>query len=65
MCCCVDVPCVCSTRRNPRTNQRLKFESAVKRRKGQVQAVRVGEADRYGGEATGIRTTVSRSHKIA
>lgn len=52
-------------RKNPRKNQRIKYESAVKRRSGQVVTVRTGEAGRYAGEATGIRTTVSRSHKIA
>lgn len=52
-------------RKNPRKNQRLKYESAVKRRKGQVLPVRVGEADMYAGEVTGIRKNVSRSHKIA
>ncbi len=58
--------CVSALRcRNPRKNQRIKYESALKRRKGQVVAMRVGEADRYIGETTGIRTTVSRSHKIA
>ena len=57
--------CDVSPSRNPRKNQRLKYESAQKRRKGQVLPVRVGEADKYRGEETGIRTTVSRSHKIA
>lgn len=55
LCCC----------RNPRKNQRMKFEKAVKRRTGQVAAMRTGEGGRYAGEALGIRTTVSRSHKIA
>lgn len=50
--------------KNPRVNQRRKFEKAAKRRKGQVREVRTGEASMYGGEASGIRSKVTRSRRI-
>lgn len=49
--------------RNPRKAQRIKFERALVRRQGQVQAVRQPE-ERYGGEATGIKANVTKSRKL-
>jgi U3 small nucleolar RNA-associated protein 3 len=48
---------------NPRVAYRLKAEKAAKRRQGQVVTMRdkKGEGDNYGGEATGIRTNISKS----
>ncbi len=52
--------------RNPRVHNRMKAEKFTKRRKGQVAPMRnkAEEAGSYGGEATGIRTNISRSRKI-
>lgn len=50
--------------RNPRVKKREAFRKAVIRRKGQVQDVRVDEVGRYGGEATGIRSTITRSRRL-
>lgn len=50
--------------KNPRVHGRKKYEKALKRRKGQVQTLRTGEAGQYGGEATGIRSDITRSRKI-
>jgi U3 small nucleolar RNA-associated protein 3 len=50
--------------RNPRVKKRMQFRKAVIRRKGQVRDVRVGEAGRYGGETTGIKSNLTRSRKI-
>ncbi|KAF4147471.1 Sas10 C-terminal domain [Phytophthora infestans] len=50
--------------RNPRVKKRLQYRKAVIRRKGQVRDVRVGEAGKYGGESTGIKSNLSRSRKI-
>ncbi|KAL4111363.1 hypothetical protein PRIC1_003043 [Phytophthora ramorum] len=50
--------------RNPRVKKRLQYRKAVIRRKGQVRDVRVGEAGKYGGETTGIKSNLSRSRKI-
>ena len=49
--------------RNPRVKMRKKFEKKMKARKGQVREMRTGEAANYGGEASGIRASVSRSRK--
>ncbi|KAE9108157.1 hypothetical protein PF010_g12020 [Phytophthora fragariae] len=50
--------------RNPRVKKRLQYRKAVIRRKGQVRDVRVGEAGKYGGETTGIKSNLTRSRKI-
>ncbi|ETI38029.1 hypothetical protein F441_15956 [Phytophthora nicotianae CJ01A1] len=50
--------------RNPRVKKRMQYRKAVIRRKGQVRDVRVGEAGKYGGESTGIKSNLSRSRKI-
>jgi hypothetical protein len=52
--------------KNPRAHYRKKAEKAVMRRKGQVVPMRDSskEAGIYGGESTGIRTTVSHSRRI-
>lgn len=50
--------------RNARVKKRVKYDQAVIRRKGAVQAVRVGEAAAYGGERTGIKADLSRSRKF-
>lgn len=49
--------------RNPRVKNKIKFNKAVKRRKGAVQPMRT-KVDLYGGEATGIKTHLKRSVKI-
>ncbi|KAH7445745.1 hypothetical protein KP509_01G022400 [Ceratopteris richardii] len=46
--------------KNPRKKYKLKHEKAVIRRKGQVREIKHPTSS-YGGEATGIRTTISRS----
>lgn len=50
--------------RNPRVKKRTQHARAVKRRKGQVVDVRVGEGDRYGGEVAGINARVSRARQL-
>jgi U3 small nucleolar RNA-associated protein 3 len=50
--------------KNPRKKHRVKFEKALVRRKGAVREVVPGAAGGYGGEATGIKSTVSRSRKL-
>ncbi|TMW69346.1 hypothetical protein Poli38472_001502 [Pythium oligandrum] len=50
--------------RNPRVKKRMQYRKAVIRRKGQVRDVRVGEAGRYGGESTGIKSNLTRSRKL-
>lgn len=50
--------------RNPRLKKRMQFRKAQIRRKGQVRDVRVGEAGKYGGETTGIKSNLTRSRKI-
>ncbi|XP_057437680.1 protein THALLO [Lotus japonicus] len=47
-------------KKNPRKNYKMKHQKAVKNRKGQVQAIRKPTAP-YGGEATGINASISRS----
>ncbi|XP_028146545.1 something about silencing protein 10 [Diabrotica virgifera virgifera] len=49
--------------RNPRVKHKLKYRKAVIRRKGAVREPRK-ELSRYGGEISGIKSTVSRSIKI-
>lgn len=53
---------VCRRRdiKNPRKRQRLRYESAQKKRQGMVQNIRTPD-DVYGGEATGIKKNVSKS----
>ncbi|KAI9917922.1 hypothetical protein PsorP6_013021 [Peronosclerospora sorghi] len=50
--------------RNPRVKKRMQYRKAIIRRKGQVRDVRMGEAGKYGGEATGIKSNLTRSRKI-
>jgi U3 small nucleolar RNA-associated protein 3 len=50
--------------KNPRKKHRVKFEKALVRRKGAVREVVPGAAGGYGGEATGIKSTVARSRKL-
>lgn len=50
--------------RNPRVKKREQYRKALIRRKGTVRDVRTGETDAYGGEATGIKSSISRSRKI-
>lgn len=50
--------------RNPRIRNKNKFIKAEKRRKSQVQPVRSQEKA-YGGESTGIRTTLTKSVRIS
>lgn len=47
--------------KNPRKKHRIKFAEANVRRKGQVQEVKTGAAGYYAGEATGIKSKVSKS----
>lgn len=47
--------------RNPRVKKRRRYEKALKRRKGQVAALRTNEADQYMGEKSGIRSDVTHS----
>mmetsp|Transcript_29360 Transcript_29360/g.72631 ORF Transcript_29360/g.72631 Transcript_29360/m.72631 type:complete len:489 (-) Transcript_29360:215-1681(-) len=49
--------------KNPRKRLRGKFEKAVVRRKGQVRDMRE-DGGGYGGEATGIKTSVSKSRRF-
>ena len=50
--------------RNPRKKKRIQYEKAKVRRKGQVRAMRTGEADRYAGEMSGIRSNITRSRRL-
>lgn len=51
--------------RNPRVKKRKQFREATIRRKGQVRDIRdSAEGANYQGEATGIRTGISRSRAI-
>jgi len=49
--------------KNPRKRLRGKFEKAVVRRKGQVRSMREDQGG-YGGEASGIKTSVTKSRKF-
>jgi len=49
--------------KNPRKKHRVKYGKAVIRRKGQVQDQRE-RSQNYGGEATGIKTNVSKSVRL-
>ncbi|EDW86519.1 uncharacterized protein Dwil_GK18547 [Drosophila willistoni] len=49
--------------RNPRVKHRGKYRKALVRRKGAVRAVRK-EVQRYGGEISGIKSTVTKSVKF-
>ncbi|MEW5298021.1 MAG: hypothetical protein WDW36_001185 [Sanguina aurantia] len=50
--------------KNPRVKHRIKYASALVRRGGQVQAVRGAEGVSYGGEATGIKSKLSKSKRL-
>ncbi|XP_065675938.1 something about silencing protein 10-like isoform X2 [Hydra vulgaris] len=49
--------------KNPRVKHRMKFKKAVIKHKGQVREVKK-EINRYGGEITGIKSSLARSTKI-
>lgn len=51
--------------RNPRVKKREKYRRALIQRHGAVREVRTNEAHRYAGEQTGIKTSISRSRKLA
>ena len=51
--------------RNPRVKKREQYRKALIRRKGAVREVRKDEGHKYGGEATGIKTNISRSRRFA
>jgi len=50
--------------RNPRVKKREQYRKALVRRKGHVREVRTDEGHKYGGEATGIKSGLSRSRKL-
>ncbi|KAL3823832.1 hypothetical protein ACHAXA_004104 [Cyclostephanos tholiformis] len=50
--------------RNPRVKKREHYRKALIRRKGAVREVRTDEGHVYGGEATGIKSDISRSRKL-
>lgn len=50
--------------RNPRVKKRLRYQKALKRRKGQVAALRTNEADQYMGEKSGIRSDVIHARQF-
>ncbi len=52
------------SQRNPRVAYREKAEKKAKRYKNQVAPMRTKESDRYAGESTGIRASISRSTKL-
>ena len=49
--------------KNPRKKHRIRYGQALVRRKGQVQEVRERSAA-YGGEASGVKSRVSKSRKL-
>ena len=51
--------------RNPRVKKREQYRKALIRRKGAVREIRTEEGHAYGGEATGIKSGISRSRKLA
>lgn len=58
------VPHKAKINRNPRVKKREQYRKALIRRKGAVREVRTEEAERYGGELTGIKANLSRSRKL-
>lgn len=50
--------------KNPRKKHRIKFDEANVRRKGQVQDIQPHAGNAYGGEATGIKSRVTKSVKF-
>ena len=51
--------------RNPRVKKREQYRKALIRRKGAVREVRdASEGNKYGGEQTGIKSSISRSRKL-
>lgn len=50
--------------RNPRVKKREQYRKALIRRKGAVREIRTDEGHVYGGEATGIKSGISRSRKL-
>ena len=50
--------------RNPRVKKREQYRKALIRRKGAVREVRTDEGHVYGGETTGIKSSISRSRKL-
>lgn len=59
------VPHKAKINRNPRVKKREQYRKAMIRRKGAVREVRVDEGHVYGGEATGIKSGLSRSRKLS
>ena len=55
------VPSRPKVNRNPRVKKRRQYDKALRRRHGQVAALRTNEADQYGGEKSGIRADVTHS----
>lgn len=50
--------------RNPRVKKREQYRKALIRRKGSIREVKNPEAHNYGGEETGVKTSISRSRKL-
>ena len=51
--------------KNPRKKHRIQYERALVRRKGAVREVAEGAAGgAYGGEATGLKSSVVKSRKL-
>ena len=50
--------------RNPRVKKREAYEKAIVRRRGQVRDVISGGGDGYGGEFSGIKSSIAKSRKI-
>ena len=50
--------------RNPRVKKREQYRKALIRRRGAVRDIRTDEGHKYGGEATGIKSGLSRSRKL-
>lgn len=51
--------------RNPRVKKREQYRKALISRKGAVREIRTEEGHAYGGEATGIKSGISRSRKLS
>mmetsp|Transcript_20286 Transcript_20286/g.42428 ORF Transcript_20286/g.42428 Transcript_20286/m.42428 type:complete len:694 (-) Transcript_20286:38-2119(-) len=58
------VPHKARINRNPRVKKREQYRKALISRKGAVREVRTDEGHVYGGEATGIKSGISRSRKL-